>query len=213
MRMVKTLIIVVSLLFAWQVFADTSSPAMVLNKVAQSAITALKKEKAKLPAGKKIAVSSVHKIIEKLLLSHVDLDAMSRAVLGRNAWGVATTSQRKKFIGQFTNLVINTYASALVAFNESHVQFYRIRGGYQGKSIVQVNSTINNPGVKPLSVIYHLEKKNNQWLIFDFSVDGISLVESYKAQFSSIMQQKGVDGLIQALASQNEALNKQQRGK
>jgi phospholipid transport system substrate-binding protein len=207
MKMIKTLIVIIALFFSVQIFAASESPAVMLNNVAQSAIAALKKEKASLPPGKKIPLSSIYRIVNQKFLPYADLDAMSRAAIGRAAWGSANGKQRKEFIEQFTDLVINTYASALTSFNNNKVQFYQIRGGYEGKSIVQVNSTITAPDTKPLPVVYHLEKKNGKWLIYDFSVDGISLVESYKAQFSPIVQEKGMNGLIAMLKQSNKQLS------
>lgn len=202
-KLAKLFIFVATFFIVAQAFAD-GSPAVMLNNVAKTAIADLKKQKAKTPKGQKISVAAIDEIINRVFLPYVDLDTMSRAVLGRNIWRSASTSQRAAFKAQFTELVISTYASALASFNNNKVQFYRIRGGYQGKSIVQVNSTISAPGTKPLPVVYHLLKqKNGKWSIYDFSVDGISLVETYKAQFSSIVQSKGLSGLISQMKDHN----------
>lgn len=215
MRYIKFFIVSLSLLCSSYLAAATAadSPSTLLQQVSSKAIGELRVAKEKLPAGKKVPITVVHKIINQMLLPHVDLDSMSRAVLGRNAWSKATANQQDRFKAQFTDLVINTYASALTTFDKNRIKFYRIRGGYQGKSVVQVNSVVNAPGAPPLPVVYHMEKLKDGWHIFDLSVDGISLIESYKAQFSALLQQKGLDGLISTLASHNKGLMAQHKGK
>lgn len=214
MRYMKLILLTLSLVFSSYLAAATAadSPSTLLQKVSSKAVSELRVAKAKLPAGKKVPILTVHRIINQELLPHVDLNGMSRAVLGRNAWGKATANQRVRFKAQFTDLVINTYASALTTFDKNRIKFYRIRGGYEGKSVIQVNSVVTAPGAPPLPVVYHMEKIKGSWYIFDLSVDGISLIESYKAQFSSMLQQKGLDGLISTLKSHNQNLMSDSKG-
>ena len=188
------------------------SPSAMLQTMSSKAIGELRAAKAKLPADKKVPITIVHRIIDQILLPHVDLDSMSRSVLGRNAWHTATPDQQVRFKAQFTDLVINTYASALTTFDKNRIQFYRVRGGYEGKQVIQVNSVVNAPGAPSLPVVYHLEKLKGAWYIFDLSVDGISLIESYKAQFASLLQQKGLDGLISTLGAHNKKLMDAHKG-
>jgi phospholipid transport system substrate-binding protein len=186
--------------------SNPQSPVTLLKTISTQAITQLKAEKSK--KGEKIPVSVVRKIINKTLLPHVDLNYMSRAVLGRAVWTKATASQKKQFQLQFTNLIINTYSSALTTFDKNDIIFHKIRGGFAGKTIVQVNSSVTAPGTQPLPVVYHVELIKNKWLLHDLSVDGVSLLQSYRAQFVSLIQNDGLNGLISTLKSHNVELAK-----
>jgi phospholipid transport system substrate-binding protein len=186
--------------------ATTPSPVVMLQNVSNTAIVQLKAAKAKSSNGQ-VKTVVLHKIIETELLPHVDLDLMSRAVLGRNTWESATTAQKADFKEQFTTLVINTYASALKTFDKNKIVFRDVRGGYQGQKVIQVNSLVNIPDSEPLPVVYHLILENNQWYITDLSVEGISLVESYQAQFTPIIADKGLTGLIEILKQNNAQLD------
>ena len=168
---------------------QNNSPVKMLRAVSTHAIDQLKQDKKGLTSSKQVPLK-IHHIINNVLLSHVDLDSMSRAVLGRNVWEKASDKQKARFKVQFNNLVINTYASALTTFDKNRIKFFPIRGGYKGKTSVPVNSQVDAPGAPPLPVVYHLErKKDGKWLVYDLSVDGISLVQSYKAQFATVIQQ------------------------
>jgi phospholipid transport system substrate-binding protein len=185
----------------------TDSPVTMLQQISNSIIGELKKAKASLADGQEISTSELHRLIKNYFLPHADLDGMSRAVIGRADWDKATSTQRQEFEAQFTNLVINTYASALKTFDQNKIKFYDVRGGYQGKSVIQVNSSVSMPNSDPLTVVYYLQAKNGRWYVTDLSVEGISLVQSYQAQFGPIIAQNGMDGLISMIKQSNERLS------
>ena len=208
MKYIKISLFVLITLCAANAFAvNYDSPVKMLREVSTDAIDQLKQNKKDLNSSKQVPLKKIHHIIHKVLLPHVDLDNMARVVLGRNVWQKASTKQQERFKVQFTNLVINTYASALTTFDKNRIKFFPVRGGYEGKTIVQVNSEVDAPGSPPLPVVYHLQrKKNGKWLVYDLSVDGISLVQSYKAQFSAIIHQSNLEGLLKTLEKHNATL-------
>ena len=137
MNIIKSFSLIGALFVAMSVSAASNpqSPVILLQKISTQAISQLKAEKAN--KGEKIPVSVVRKIINKTLLPHVDLDYMSRAVLGRAVWTKATPSQKKQFQQQFTNLIINTYSSALTTFDKNDIHKY-IDSGLHGDTLVEL---------------------------------------------------------------------------
>jgi phospholipid transport system substrate-binding protein len=53
---------------------------------------------------------------------------------------------------------------------------------------------------------YRLEKTSTGWKIYDVSILGVSLVQSFRDQFASEIDQHGVAGLINALRNRNKQL-------
>ena len=51
----------------------------------------------------------------------------------------------------------------------------------------------------PTSVDYRLEKVGDGWKVYDFSVEGIWLVQNYRNQFADQISRSGIDGLIKSL--------------
>ena len=84
--------------------------------------------------------SMVHEIVDRILLPHVDIRGMARSALGRTVWKKASAAQRNKFSNEFITLMIRTYSGALVAYSDERIKFLPIRGGYDGKRRVKVNS-------------------------------------------------------------------------
>jgi phospholipid transport system substrate-binding protein len=134
---------------------------------------------------------------------HFALQEMSRIVVGRNAWNAATPDQRMQFAQQFKKLLIRTYSSALASYQDETVKFMPIRGGISGNR-VQVNSVILRQGAPSIAVSYRLIQLGQDWKVYDLSVDGISLVESYRTQFAAQISQGGnLSTLTQKLMQHN----------
>ena len=57
---------------------------------------------------------------------------------------------------------------------------------------------------KDIPVEYRLKKEGNDWLIYDVSIEGVSLVNNYRTQFNSIITQSSYENLIKRLKEKME---------
>ena len=154
-----------------------------------------------------------HRLIRESLVPKVNFELMSRWVLGKN-WRKATPEQRQEFTREFKNLVIKFYSSAFIDYlkkndlNEDIIKFKPFRGKLDSK-YATVRSQINPPkGGDPIKVNYDLYRnKDGQWQVYDVSVEGISLVTSYRSSFKQIISQKGMDALLAELKDKNSKIN------
>lgn len=179
---------------------EAGSPVTLLQTVADQMIASLQKNKVTLKSNPQF----VYSLAYKLVLPNVDVNEMARRVLPARTWQEAKASQRTKFEHEFVDLLVHTYASALASYTDQSVQFYPIRGGYQGKTNVEVNSQItSSSGAPPVSVRYQLTRQNGPWKIYDMSVEGISVIESFRSQFADVLAQGSIDVLIKRLAEHN----------
>jgi phospholipid transport system substrate-binding protein len=198
----KFILSIISLLVCTVVWA-ISSPLDLLQTTSNQLITALQQNQATL----KTKPQLVYGIVNQILLPHVDLVSMSRVALGREAWMQASPAQRQAFTQQFTTLLIRTYSSALAQYTDEKVNFLPLRGNFNTEARVQVNSNIIRDSGPSINVSYRLMRVGEQWKLYDFSVDGISLVQSFRSQFAQELQQTGIDGLINKLAQHNAQNN------
>jgi phospholipid transport system substrate-binding protein len=175
------------------------SPVDMLKSVADQMIQALKQNKATLKA----KPSFVYSLANRIVVPNADLDEMAKRVLPPQTWNHANSAQRKEFKREFTQLLVRTYATALADYTDQTVQFYPIRGGYQGKTTVQVNSKIVRSDGPSIPVNYRLTLKGSGWKLFDISVEGISLLESFRSQFADKLSQGNIEQLIKDLKIHN----------
>lgn len=198
---VRQLYLVVLILFGLcgAVMAEEQPDAM-LQRVTNEMIDALRHHDKTLQQ----KPEKIYDIIETILVPHIDWIAMSRWVVGRGAWESATEDQKKRFVGQFKELLIRTYASTLRAYNNQTIDYLPIRGGVQGKPRVQVGSLIKEPGREPIRVSYRLVNKGSDWQVYDISIEGVSLLKGFQSQFATEIQQDGLEKLIEHLREHNE---------
>lgn len=155
-----------------------------------------------------------HDLIESHLVPRVNFPLMSRWVLGKN-WKKATPEQQQEFISEFQNLVVKFYSKALIEFlskndlTDDIITFNPFRGKIKGK-YATVRSQVNPiNGGEPIKVNYDLYlSKSGTWQVYDVSVEGISLVTTYRSSFKQIVSQRGMDALLSDLKDKNSSINK-----
>jgi phospholipid transport system substrate-binding protein len=203
-KIIPTLFIALILLLSFSSFstasaAESGGPVGLLQSIADRMIAALKANKATL----KTNAGLVYSLANRIVVPHADLNEMSKRVLPPKTWNQATPSQRAQFQRQFTIILERTYASALAEYNDETVHFYPVRGGYQGKTDVKVDSQIVRNDGPSISVSYRLKYRGGQWWLYDMTVEGISMLESFRSQFADKLNQEDMASLIRDLAAHN----------
>lgn len=196
--MKKVIVVLLGLLICTMAWA-ISSPVDILQNTSNQLISALQRNQATLKTKPQV----VYGIVNQILLPHVDVMSMSSKALGREAWLRAAPMQKQAFAQQFVTLLIRTYSSALAQYTNERVNFLPLRGDYNNQPRVQVNSVIVRESGPSINLSYRMMREGGQWMLYDFSVDGVSIIESFRSQFVAELQHSGIDGLISKLAQHN----------
>ncbi|KTC82068.1 MlaC/ttg2D family ABC transporter substrate-binding protein [Legionella cincinnatiensis] len=194
MRIIKTILFVIGVIVSPLMSAAQNSPIPMLEETANNIIATLKENKSSLKSNPNI----IYQAVETHLLPIVDVVGMSRSVLGRQAWTKATSAQRVQFSKAFTRLVIRTYSSPLAQYADESVQFLPLRGSLNSR-FIRVNSIIVRPEGQNIPLSYSLVAKNGQWKIYDISVEGVSLLQSFRSQFAQALQNSSIDDVIKLM--------------
>jgi phospholipid transport system substrate-binding protein len=129
-------------------------------------------------------------------LGAFDVEGIGKAVLGKN-WKKATDAQRQEYMDVFPKYVAKLYA---IQFSDYSGETFAVSGskaGGDGESIV--NAQINRPNGDPIRVDFVLLQGAQGTKIKDVKVEGVSLLVTKRSEFDSVIAQKGIDGLIQAM--------------
>ena len=172
-------------------------PVEMLQSVANQMIASLKAHKTTL----KQNPSLVYSLATRIIVPHADLDEMSKRVLPPQTWNSATPGQRQEFKREFTTLLVRTYASALAEYKDQTVRFYPVRGS-QGRT-VKVNSQIIRTDGPSISVNYSLVSSGGGWRLYDMTVEGVSMLQSFRSQFSDQLAKGDMASLIRVLKQHN----------
>lgn len=175
-----------------------SSPVPMLQGVANNMIAQLEKNKRQLKSNRKI----IHRIVNSVLVPHISINRMAGSVVGRRYWNSATSSQRKQFVKEFKYLVINTYSNALASYDGDKVKFYPLRGAVTSRA-VRVKSVIIRKSGQRIPISYNVINTDGKWKIYDFAIEGVSIVNNYRSQFSSTLARGGMPALLKMLYRHN----------
>ncbi len=202
MRINKILPTFFIITFSWLISLSSyaqGDPVSLLRSIADNMIAGLKANQATLKTKPRIVYSLAYRYV----VPHANLAEMSKRVLPPQVWNKATSAQRAQFQKEFTTTVIRTYASALNSYQDQTVQFYPVRGGIGSASMVEVSSEIHSPQNQSIHVTYHLVRSGDGWRLYDMSVEGVDMLESFRAQFADILSQGDMNLLLQRLSNHN----------
>ena len=143
--------------------------------------------------------SKIDVLVEKDLLPHFDTEYAARLVLGQH-WRDATPDQRKRFIDAFYHSMIANYGKSLVNFTGDRLKVYPTKlGADPDRTTVRTEVKRDNGSIVPVN--YSMHKGPDGWKAWDVVIDGISYVKSFREDFGSEIDQKGLDEVISRMQS------------
>ncbi len=179
--------------------ADTPAPDVLVRDTAQDVLTVVKEDKS-IQAGNP---QKLLELVQAKVLPHFDFERMTRLTTGK-PWRSATPEQRTALVNEFRTLLVRTYTAAFSRYRDQSVEVKPPRM-QPGDDEVTVRTLILKAGQPSIAVDYEMEKTDSGWKVFDLSVEGSSLVATYRGTFAEQIQQGGIDGLIKNLAEKNKA--------
>ena len=112
-----------------------------------------------------------------------------------NNWDDRSGQERQEFIALFKSLLENSYANKLEAYRDEKINYLDevIKGEYAlvKTEVVRKSSTIG--------VDYKLIQENGNWQIYDFVIEGVSMIRNYRSQFTKIIRRDSYEVLVQKL--------------
>lgn len=184
--------------FCVAAWAQQLSPEQLVQKITNDVLAAVKSDQ-ELAAGDK---QKALKLAEEKVLPYVDFEYATRLAVGR-AWRQATPEQRKELVTQFRNMLVRTYSNSISAYQGQTLKVLPSRGKEASNDEATVRTQFVRAGGQPLGIDFAMHKASGDWKVYDITVEGVSLVLTYRSEFDAIVKQQGIDGLIKALAQKN----------
>ena len=178
---------------------DASGPSQLIESSANillSGIDSRRAEFRKDPTG-------LYKLVGETLLPHFDTPYAAQLVLGQH-WRNATSEQRKRFVDAFYQSLLYTYGDAMVDFTADRLKVIPTKVTPTDERAT-VRTEIKRSNGTKVGVNYSLRKVNGEWKAWDVVIDGISYVKSYREDYGSEVQQKGLDSVISRLEAKAQS--------
>lgn len=141
-----------------------------------------------------------------LLQEAINLDATGRLILAKN-WRRASDEQREAYLDLFRPYALDNLASKIrTSSAEIPLEnFEIIKGEAVGKDDVLVSTDLFWPGYPPYRLDWRLRSREDGSLqAIDVVVEGISMVVTQRAEFASVIERRGMDGLLAQMRDQVE---------
>jgi phospholipid transport system substrate-binding protein len=136
-------------------------------------------------------------LVANVLLPNFDTEYAARLVLGQT-WRTATPEQRKRFVDAFYHSLLHNYGAALVDFTADRFVILPYKGD-SGDTTATVRTEVKRSSGDKVPVNFSLRKTDGVWKAWDVVIEGISYVKSFRTDFGSEIQQKGLDEVINRL--------------
>jgi phospholipid transport system substrate-binding protein len=174
---------------------DASSPVKLVETVSKALLADLDANR----AAYRKDITGLYKVVDKLFLPHVDVPFAAQQVLAKH-WRTATEVQRKRFIDALYQSLLTTYGKALNEFTGDQMKVLPFKGDPAAKT-ASVKTTIRTRNGSNVNVEYSLRKKDaaSEWKAYDVLIEGISYVSSFREDFGTEIDQKGLDALLDRL--------------
>jgi len=111
-------------------------------------------------------------------------------------WKNRTPQEKEEFQALFKRLLENSYASKIESYSDEKIKYEDeiVKGNYAlvKTQIVRKDGTIN--------VDYKLIKINGEWQVYDFVIEGVSMIRNYRSQFAKIIRKDSYEVLVKKLS-------------
>jgi len=133
--------------------------------------------------------------ILKTVDERFDWEEMARRSLGRH-WAQRSPEERRDFVPLFRELLERVYMNKVEGYSWNKILYENelIDGNY-----ASIRVKIFTAKDQTIQVEYRSWKKGEHWLVYDFSVEGVSLINNYRTQFNEIITKSSYSELVKRL--------------
>lgn len=137
--------------------------------------------------------------LEQVIGERFSYDEMAKRSLGAQ-WTKLNDKQRQEFVELFQRLLSNTYAGKIEGYTGEQIKYLneRLKEGF-----AEVRTKVTS-GKAEIPLDYRLLTKAGEWRVYDVVVDGISLINNYRGQFTKIIRSSSYDDLVEKLRNKSE---------
>jgi phospholipid transport system substrate-binding protein len=162
-----------------------------VKQTVDAVLDVLNNKELKKPENRELRTKKIREIVNK----RFDFEEMAKRSLALN-WGKRTPEERKEFVTLFSDLLENTYVRKIERYENEKVVYLdeRITGQY-----AVVRTKIIKPQEAEIPVEYRIFKETGKWEVYDIIVEGVSLVNNYRSQFSQIIRSSSYEELVKKL--------------
>lgn len=168
------------------------NPYLLVKNVATKTFARIKQNQDEIKADPEM----LRTIMEEELVPHIDYKFAAFMVLGKHFKSVPR-EKMGEYISVFRQYLITTYAVAM-GYYDNQTVIFEPESNFEGQKSVTVRAVVQDPERPEIKIAFKVRKdsKTNEWKAYDMVAEGISMLNSKRSEFESILRQDGIDAVI-----------------
>ena len=132
--------------------------------------------------------------LRNIIQERFDFAEMAKRSLARH-WRRLRPEEQDEFVKIFSDLLEKSYVSKLESYTNEQIEYVGelVDGDYAEVKTRVVTAQNEIP------VDYRLLRNGDQWKVYDVVIEGVSLINNYRAQFNRIIGQSSYKRLVQKM--------------
>lgn len=171
---------------------SSDNPYLLVKNVATKTFARIKQNQDEIKADPEM----LRTIMEEELVPHIDYKFAAFMVLGKHFKSVPR-EKMGEYISVFRQYLITTYAVAM-GYYDNQTVIFEPESNFEGQKSVTVRAVVQDPERPEIKIAFKVRKdsKTNEWKAYDMVAEGISMLNSKRSEFESILRQDGIDAVI-----------------
>jgi len=126
-----------------------------------------------------------------------DYRTMAQISLGKR-WKTLSKKEKKQFSLAFEKKIKHSYVDKLRLYNNQKVILKDVKK-IKHNRITLETTIIGHDGTYKVIYLFYKKKSKNQWFIYDVNLVGVSIIQTYRKQFSEFLKTKSFNQLLKSL--------------
>lgn len=153
---------------------------------------------------KELSLSQKGEEIIKIIDEVFDYELMAKIALGKETWNNLSAPKQKEFVKIFETKLKNSYVEKLELYNDQKVKIIGLKPHNNTRLQLETELIGKEGSYKINYNFYNKSKDKEQWLIYDVDLVGVSIIQTYRQQFSGLLKEKTFDEMLALLETSNK---------
>jgi phospholipid transport system substrate-binding protein len=186
------------LVLPWAREAEAGVPSDQLKSAIDRVVKTLEDPSLKGPDKALDRRRAVRKIANEIF----DFQEIARRSLAQH-WAPLNEKTREEFVMLFADLLERSYISKIELYGGEKILY---TGERVDGDTSTVSTRIMTKNGTDVPIDYRLHKRGDRWLVYDVSIEGVSLVSNYRTQFNKIIQTASFNELMNKMRTKQDEL-------
>ncbi len=183
------------------VLADVnqSDPKAMVEELSSRVLTKIEEDREALNSDPQ----KVKDFANQYVLPYIDMPRMARYVMGLY-WNQASNSQKQAFTNAFTDSLLRSYSKSILKLKVTQIDVTKSQQSKKGRASITTEVTQADGNRSKVVYRAYFNKKSQKWMLYDVSIEGVSMLLNYRKIFASEFDKKGIDKVIADLEQKNQ---------